>query len=211
VPERHLDKRERIEQVLDAACIIIEQDGVAALNMSRLATAAGITRPWLYQLFPDVESVLLEIYLRIGGEHIHDRATPPPRNIPIRAHLKAMVELWIDIPPAPAMVILYAFSNLTAGSTQRNELSRRLYEVLEEIWITPARRSGLEPDAFLGAVGVIYMGIVGLVQLMHKGVLSRDGFRQAMDATIDALVPADWKLTDEATMSAPENSQDRAS
>lgn len=51
-------RRKVHDAVLDAAERIVTADGVLAVNMSRLATEAGIGRKTLYGYFPDVVAVL---------------------------------------------------------------------------------------------------------------------------------------------------------
>ncbi len=50
--------RETVERILDAAAVLLEEDGVDAVTTRAIAERAGITAPSLYRFFADREQVL---------------------------------------------------------------------------------------------------------------------------------------------------------
>jgi AcrR family transcriptional regulator len=59
------------EAVLDAAARLIEDGGLRAVTMSRLAERAGIGRATLYKYFSDAEAVLMAWHERQIAVHLH--------------------------------------------------------------------------------------------------------------------------------------------
>jgi AcrR family transcriptional regulator len=59
-----LDSAARRVQLLDTAAIVVEEHGVAALTMERLAERAGVSKALPYRHFDNAEGVLIELFRR---------------------------------------------------------------------------------------------------------------------------------------------------
>lgn len=87
-PRRRLAREERYRQLLDASWRLIGEEGTEALSLGRLAEAAGVTKPVvydhfgtragllaaLYQDFDARQSALMDEALRHGAEDLAARA-----------------------------------------------------------------------------------------------------------------------------------------
>jgi AcrR family transcriptional regulator len=67
-------RREVRDAVLEATAALVEQHGLRAVTMSRIAEAAGIGRATLYRHFPDVGAVLLAWHERQVETHLAELA-----------------------------------------------------------------------------------------------------------------------------------------
>jgi AcrR family transcriptional regulator len=56
--------RRRVEQVLDSAALLIDQVGPDVITTGMIAKAAGVSIGWLYDFFPNRESIFDEIVSR---------------------------------------------------------------------------------------------------------------------------------------------------
>ena len=77
---RQARARERVEAILKAATVIIEQDGVEPLSTQRIAQVARIPVGSVYQFFPNKHSIVLELARRslVPMNQLVDRTSPAP-------------------------------------------------------------------------------------------------------------------------------------
>jgi len=66
-----LPAAERRSQLIDAAMAIFAAEGFQKTTMDAVASAAGVTKPVLYQHFPSKRDLFLEL-LRVVGRHLTD-------------------------------------------------------------------------------------------------------------------------------------------
>jgi AcrR family transcriptional regulator len=77
---RQARARERVESILAAARVIIQQDGVEPLSTQRIAMVAGIPVGSVYQFFPNKHSIVLELAKRslVPMNALVDGTSPVP-------------------------------------------------------------------------------------------------------------------------------------
>jgi len=85
------------EAILDAAAALVDERGLLAVTMSRLAERAGIGRATLYTYFPDVESVLAAWHERQVGRHLHQLSEVGAGAGDIEQRLRAVLEAYARI------------------------------------------------------------------------------------------------------------------
>ncbi len=51
-------KTRQINRIIEATIALIDSEGLSQVNMSKIATATGVTRQTVYNYFPDVESIV---------------------------------------------------------------------------------------------------------------------------------------------------------
>ncbi|HEV2309202.1 MAG TPA: TetR/AcrR family transcriptional regulator, partial [Acidimicrobiia bacterium] len=61
-----LPAERRRQQVLDVACTVFANRGFHATSMDDIATAAGVTKPVLYQHFPSKRALFIELLDELG-------------------------------------------------------------------------------------------------------------------------------------------------
>jgi AcrR family transcriptional regulator len=63
-----LPAEQRRRQLLDVACGVFASNGFHATSMDDVATAAGVTKPVLYQHFPSKRALFIELLENVGHE-----------------------------------------------------------------------------------------------------------------------------------------------
>lgn len=71
---RRLQPEERKNQILDVAAAMIREHGVSALNMDRLGREAGVSKPLVYNYFPNRTDLLKSLLSREVKRYHHDSA-----------------------------------------------------------------------------------------------------------------------------------------
>lgn len=66
---RRLTPEQRVDEILDAAAALVVEDGIADLNMAKIASRAGVSKGLLYAYFPNVKTLLLAVLVREHREH----------------------------------------------------------------------------------------------------------------------------------------------
>jgi AcrR family transcriptional regulator len=108
---------------VSAARCILEEEGLGALTMRRLAAAVGVQAPSLYKHFPTKQAVhaaLVEQGLREFGEVLHTAVTAPGHGGPVRRLLAAYRSAALERPA------LYRLA--TSGPLPRDDLAAGLEE-----------------------------------------------------------------------------------
>jgi AcrR family transcriptional regulator len=171
---RRLRTAERIALV---AAHIIDQNGIAALSMARLADEAGVSRQTLYQYFPDVDAVL-EGIAAVGATGVDElalavEATADPYQA-LHVFVTAILEAAAAGHPSPMAL-------LAAVPASSREVIRGHEEAVEGIVIGLIRRGQ--------ANGRIRPGVEPELdgKLIYRATLAVHDLAAAPDADVGAL------------------------
>jgi len=68
-PKKRMTREQRLRQLLDTALRLIREEGTDALSLGRLAEAAGITKPTVYDHFGTRQGLLAALYQDFEQRH----------------------------------------------------------------------------------------------------------------------------------------------
>jgi len=68
-PKKRMTREQRLRQLLDTALQLIREEGTDALSLGRLAEAAGITKPIVYDHFGTRQGLLAALYQDFEQRH----------------------------------------------------------------------------------------------------------------------------------------------
>jgi AcrR family transcriptional regulator len=87
-------RREVNGAILDTAAALVAEHGLAAVTMSQIAEAAGISRATLYKYFPDVEAILIAGHERRVERHLDQLARARDRSGDPGQRVEAVLEAY---------------------------------------------------------------------------------------------------------------------
>ena len=124
------------QQVVEEALSIIDAEGLAALNMRRLATQLGVNAPSLYHYFPNKEAILLAVAQRAIGSMPAQKPTD-----------EAWVDYFVRVMKEYRRVLL-AHPNLV-GLMAHLRLASLISDSTFEHGATAMADSGIPPELML--------------------------------------------------------------
>lgn len=186
---QYLSGVERELAIVAAACSLIEECGVAAVTNTAVAARADVTRQWLYEFFPDTESILVAVYAQWERCFRRDALVACGNYVSLNDHLKEVSEHWLTMPVASAMVGLYALYCNRDGDGTAARVHRHIITNLDEGWVTPLVDAGLDRDR--AAACVLGMNATAYAQrvAIHNELTTLDAARWYLHAVIDGLAP----------------------
>lgn len=195
-PGRAERRRERSrEEILDAARVLLEAQGLRGVTMDEVARAVGLTKAALYYYFPSKDALLNELHLRSlaqMSQGLHDavqatQAGPEALRAVIRQTVQRYAASMDDfrltfLQPQLAPDALSAGAEQLARIRPLNDLA--FAGAAQRLQDGPRGRAGVNPRlmvflAHLAALGVLTMK--GLVEAFD------DPLRYGDDELIDAL------------------------
>ncbi|HEX7097295.1 MAG TPA: TetR/AcrR family transcriptional regulator [Acidimicrobiales bacterium] len=168
-PVTRLPARERRRQLLSVAIAEFGTTGYHRTSMNRLADAAGVTKPVLYQHFVSKRDLYLEL-LRDIGSRLRDSITAATANADgphqqVEAGFAAYFRFFADDPPA--FVVLFG-----DGARRDEEFAAQAHEVERSLAETIADQITIE-DLDRDDRAVLAYGIVGLAEGAARYWVSR--------------------------------------
>ena len=159
--------QQRREQVIDAALRVILEQGYGGVSIEAIARAAGVTRPVVYDHFPNLAQLLhavVEREERISLEQL-ERVVPedPGRGDPVEV-LAAGVRRFLDAVasrPATWRIILLPLDGTPAMVREHVEFNRaRVLERIERLvrWAVKRRKLPSDLDVELTARAIRDLG-----------------------------------------------------
>ncbi len=192
---RRTEDEQRL-RIINAAIASIEDVGLASCSMTMVAARAEITRAWLYNFFPDMESLLIAIWKSRHGELFRSALTPPAPGVSINDHLKNRIEFWMDLEFGAVAVGLFGLLGPSVESSRHSTLNEMIWEMLEETWIDPLSKSGLSRGEAVGATIMVYTSITAILLALHQSRLRDPEARKCIADIIDLHVEPSMILAD---------------
>jgi AcrR family transcriptional regulator len=147
---RLMRRQQTIEEALDAAVAIMEEDGVGGLSMSEIARRLGMRQPSLYKYFPSLHAVYDALFARgleRSGAAVEAAVAQGPRGVvTIRAAGRALVR-WAVENPALAQLLYWRPVPGFAPSAATFAASARLMDQLRAAFAAAVQAEALHLNA----------------------------------------------------------------
>ncbi|WP_380173901.1 TetR/AcrR family transcriptional regulator [Kineococcus sp. DHX-1] len=181
---RRLSREERHAQLLDTARALIREAGTDDFTLGRLADAAGVTKPLVYDHFGDRAGVLAELYRAFEERQHATLSAALARSAPRLDAVAALVAgAYVDCCLAEGRELSDVVAAL-AGSSALTAVRREA----EEAYLS-ACRSALAPFGRLDAAAV--RAVVGagdaLVRAVLDGTTGEDVARRTLARVLVAV------------------------
>ncbi len=135
------------DAILDTTAALVDEQGLRAVTMSRIAENAGIGRATLYKYFPDVEAILLAWHERHVAGHLEHLAGLRDQSGDARERLETVLEAYALIQHKRHATELAALLHRDAHVAQAQQhLTGIIRDLLAEAAETGAIRGDVAPD-----------------------------------------------------------------
>ncbi len=187
----HLSRDERLSSILKAASDIIMESGIEATTITAIATRSGVSRQWLYDFFPDAESILRALYMEAQREFFIDDPLMLPGEEDFVAFVVRGSMAWLHMPVAFARLTMYALNGGTRNSTGGTSLRSFILENFERSWIDPLVAFGYGRAVLYGSIMTIINTAVGLNIAVADGLTTYEVAEHRLSTVIEALIAAE--------------------
>ena len=139
------------ERILRAALQLVDEHGVDALSMRRLAADLGVDPMAIYHHLPGKHAILAGVTANVFGE----LRIPALAGAPWQDHVRAFARAYHDLARAHANLVLYLVTDPTAGGSAILAANEVLYAALTQ--------TGLSPRMIVRAADVVVDYLHGFV------------------------------------------------
>ncbi len=147
------------ERILRAALQLVDEHGVDALSMRRLAADLGVDPMAIYHHLPGKHAILAGVTAIVFGE----LRIPALAGAPWQDHVRAFARAYHDLARAHANLVLYLVTDPTAGGSTILAANEVLYAALTV--------AGLSPRMIVRAADVVVDYLHGFVLGESRGEL----------------------------------------
>ena len=176
-----LPAEQRRRQILDVAGPVFAERGFAATTMDEVASAAGVTKPVLYQHFPSKRALFSEMLDDMGNQLLAELATATSRAATGRERVERGFAAYFRFVASHRTSFRVLF-----GAAARNDpdFASIVERVLEEVADVIA--SLIEIDAPLEQRRVLSHALIGIAEATSRSVITDP------NADVDADALARW-------------------
>ncbi len=182
----HLPHDERVASIMQATSELVRSGGIAKLTLTAIATRSGVSRQWLYEIFPDLNSILAELYTSTMSEFMHDSNAGLPEGDQLIGYLQQRARHYLSIPVSCAIIGLYAINNNAESAGESSPLRRAILANLENAWARPLISRGFNSDDVYASILSVLNAILGLVVGIDAGLTTMEAAERRLVQIIAA-------------------------
>jgi AcrR family transcriptional regulator len=176
-----LPAEQRRRQLLDVACSVFATNGFHATSMDDVASAAGVTKPVLYQHFPSKRALFIELLENVGHELLGLLAEATAAATTGRERVEAGFAAYFSFVTGNEAAFLVLFGAAARNDAEFTEIVERVLDetadaisLLIAIEGTPEHRR------------VLAHALIGIAEATSRDALTDDG------VSLDPAVLARW-------------------
>ncbi len=204
---KHVPHDQQREKIVAAACELIEEFGVTGITMTLLARRARVSRVWLYEFFPDLESVYLAVFdLALGRHMVRDDDLHTAGDHLVDFYRYSMKRWW-TMPIATAKVGMFGIYCANSATPLGQRLHARMLE-RSSTWVDRMAAGGVPREEALAATVALTATIYSLVIANHEGTITQQQAEATAHRVIDALIDPEWRLARAPRSAGPATSGD---
>ena len=163
------------ERILEAALSLVDEDGIEALSMRRLAKELGVDPMAIYHHLPNKRALLSGLIEKVFSEM---RVPEPEETGGWRERVRAWARAFRDVARVHPKLVPYLASYPEAAAEATLESTEELYAAFEA--------AGMPPRKIVGAVGVVVDYLNGFALAEASGALGEPDEQREMLAMLDA-------------------------
>lgn len=168
------------ERILKAALSLVDEEGIEALSMRRLAKALGVDPMAIYHHLPNKRALLSALIEEVFSEM---RVPETEETGGWRERVRAWACAFRDVARAHPKLVPQLASYPEAAAEATLESTEELYAAFEA--------AGMPPSRIVGAVGVVVDYLNGFALAEASGALGEPDEQGGMLAMLDARPPGE--------------------
>jgi AcrR family transcriptional regulator len=163
------------ERILSAALALVDEEGMEALSMRRLAKELGVDPMAIYHHLPNKRALLCAIIERVfSGMRV-----PEPEGVGgWRERVRAWARAFREVARAHPRLVPHLASYPEAAAEATLESTEELYAAFEAV--------GMAPRQIVGAVGVVVDYLIGFALAEASGAVGESDEQREMIEMLDA-------------------------
>ena len=163
------------ERILSAALALVDEEGMEALSMRRLAKELGVDPMAIYHHLPNKRALLCAIIERVFSE----MRVPEPEGVEgWRERVRAWARAFREVARAHPRLVPHLASYPEAAAEATLESTEELYAAFEA--------AGMSPTQIVGAVGVVVDYLIGFALAEASGAVGEPDEQREMIEMLDA-------------------------
>jgi AcrR family transcriptional regulator len=163
------------ERILSAALALVDEEGMEALSMRRLAKELGVDPMAIYHHLPNKRALLSAIIERVFSE----MRVPEPEGVEgWRERVRAWARAFREVARAHPRLVPHLASYPEAAAEATLESTEELYAAFEAV--------GMAPRQIVGAVGVVVDYLIGFALAEASGAVGESDEQREMIEMLDA-------------------------
>jgi len=177
-----------MSSILKAATEVVMEKGIEAATVTAIANRSGVSRQWLYDFFPDVDSILAALYEETQREYFASPRAPGPTPTTFAQYIERETMIWFEMPIALCIVTSYALNGGTANATSGSTLRSLILDSFEQAWVVPLEKVGYTREEVFASIITITNCVVGLAIAVHEGLTTIELAKERVSAVVHAIV-----------------------
>ena len=162
-------------RILSAALALVDEEGMEALSMRRLAKELGVDPMAIYHHLPNKRALLSAIIERVFSE----MRVPEPEGVGgWRERVRAWARAFREVARAHPRLVPHLASYPEAAAEATLESTEELYAAFEA--------AGMAPRQIVGAVGVVVDYLIGFALAEASGAVGEPDEQREMIEMLDA-------------------------
>lgn len=186
-PRPYLRAVDRRRQLLEAASVVVDREGLHALTISRLAVEAGVTRQLVYQHFADLDDLVRSLLRQRTRGFREAMSQALRRGVAGEDLLARVVEVGLAAPVNDRRLMRYVFTGLADDQPSLARLVRTLRRQITDRWLTVIHGTTDVTPSERAHTWVVIVTMFTLWSLEDAGEVAPADALEVMRAAVGAL------------------------
>jgi AcrR family transcriptional regulator len=185
----HFSYEVRLESLLTATSELLSEVGPNAVTLTAVAARATVSRQWLWEFFPDLDSLYAELFYRLRVEYLDMIVESPETSASLDQYFRAESWALVRMPTAAAMLGSYALNSHGSGSLTQSKLVASFYDYVNVRWIEPMMDAGFSRDDAWASTSLILNVAFGFSIGLETGATTAEVAQRRLARVIDSALP----------------------
>ncbi len=185
----HFSYEVRLESLLTTTSELLCEVGPNAVTLTAVAARANVSRQWLWEFFPDLDSLYAELSNRLRIEHLDLVVDAPSDMASLSDYFTAESWALVQMPTSAAMLGSYALNSHGSTSLTQSKLVAAFYDYVNARWINPMTAEGFTRDDAWASTSLILNVAFGFSIGLENGSTTADVARRRLAKVIDSALP----------------------